>query len=203
MDNNYYYIIASLPDLILNFENSEFSYDKIVDDLKNQLCEKDRQAIKWLEFAANGENLSVHFYRAAANNNIPFIAKYFEFDRLVRNTTVNVLAQKTKQDPYLHFRGKYDPDQEGVKEITTALSEENLYEREKKLDILRWNNISEIVVFDYFNINTILAFIAKAKIVSRWSTMDKKIGAELFEKLVTEVKGTYQVDNSKFKTNKK
>lgn len=69
----------------------------------------------------------------------------------------------------------------------------NIIERERRLDTLKWDMADEITTFDYFNINKVLAFLVKAGIVYRWSKLDSKIGAEMFEKLVADIRKTYEL----------
>ena len=67
----------------------------------------------------------------------------------------------------------------------------NILEREKALDLLYWHKAEEIVAGELFNIEPILAFIAKADIAQRWRRLDPASGAELFSRLVDEVRGTF------------
>jgi hypothetical protein len=67
----------------------------------------------------------------------------------------------------------------------------DIMEREKRLDILKWDMADEITTFDYFNIEKILAFIVKAGIVYRWTQLDAKFGMEMFQKLVKDLRETY------------
>ena len=48
---------------------------------------------------------------------------------------------------------------------------------------------------DVFDIEAILGFIAKLKIIDRWDKLDPETGRELFRKLVEEIRSTY--DNKK------
>ena len=58
-----------------------------------------------------------------------------------------------------------------------------------------WKRIDEITVMDVFDIEAILGFIAKLKIIDRWDRLDPETGRELFRKLVEEIRSTY--DNKK------
>jgi hypothetical protein len=69
----------------------------------------------------------------------------------------------------------------------------DIIERERRLDMLKWDMADEITTFDYFNINKVLAFLVKAGIVYRWSKLDSKIGAEMFKKLVADIRKTYEL----------
>ena len=44
---------------------------------------------------------------------------------------------------------------------------------------------------DFFNIDVILAFLAKGYLVDRWLKLDADKGKHLFRKLVDEVRGTF------------
>ena len=55
-----------------------------------------------------------------------------------------------------------------------------------------WEKISSLTLFNYFDINVILAFITKLNIVARWFRLDEQTGREMFKKLVDEVRGTFK-----------
>ena len=76
--------------------------------------------------------------------------------------------------------------------IEGILSGSDILVRERAIDDLMWDKISEITVFNYFDINAILAFIAKLHIVARWYKLDEASGREMFRKLVNEVRGTFK-----------
>ena len=73
----------------------------------------------------------------------------------------------------------------------------NIIEREFSLDRLKWEEINNYLTFEYFTINNILAILAKAKIIDRWSNLDRAAGMELFRKFVDEVRGTFKGINNK------
>ena len=62
--------------------------------------------------------------------------------------------------------------------------------REQQIDQLKWNKATEIAMMDYFNMNAILAYLVKAKMVQRWVELDKDKGEEMFRRLVKEIRGT-------------
>jgi hypothetical protein len=73
-----------------------------------------------------------------------------------------------------------------------ALALTDILARERALDDLRWSKISALNLFDYFNLDTILGFIARYRITRRWAILDEQAGRELFRKLVEEVRGTFK-----------
>ena len=80
----------------------------------------------------------------------------------------------------------------------------NLQERELRLDLLRWNYFEEITFFEYFTVDKILSFVLKLMMVERWNALDERQGRELFEKLIAELKGSYDFpEEYKFSHGKK
>ena len=73
--------------------------------------------------------------------------------------------------------------------IAAIADEQNLVEKEHKIDLVRWEQASELAGFDYFNINAILSYLAKINIVARWALLDPKRGREMFERIMAELDG--------------
>jgi hypothetical protein len=69
----------------------------------------------------------------------------------------------------------------------------DILERERRLDMLKWDKADDITTFDYFNVERILAFFVKASIVYRWVELDAKTGEELFNRFLKELKETYEM----------
>ena len=67
----------------------------------------------------------------------------------------------------------------------------DILKREQAIGSVVWNKIEELVVMDVFNINVILAFLAKAHIITRWNRLDRVTGRKLFDDFVKEIDETY------------
>ena len=72
------------------------------------------------------------------------------------------------------------------------LATDDLLGRERALDDLMWTKISELSLFNYFDIDAILAFLAKLHIIDRWFSLDEETGRDMFRSLVDEVRGTFK-----------
>ena len=209
---NYHYIIAGLPDLILDFENSGFDFVALFGHIEQMSSKEDKRCMEWLFFGLKEENLNNHFYRAAQKSKTKFIREYFAFDLELRNIQAAYIARKNSMDPAGYLIGSSDiteqlsssnaPDfglslySDSAPSIIKVLETENILDREQMLDNLRWDKANEICKFNYFDINVILAFILKASIVQRWNKLDRKKGASLFKQFVNEVRGTFKPDNN-------
>ena len=71
----------------------------------------------------------------------------------------------------------------------------NLVEKEHKIDLIRWNEAVELATFDYFDINSILSYLARVNIVARWTQLDAVRGREMFERLMAELDGKGLIEN--------
>ncbi len=209
---NYHYIIAGLPNIVLDFESSGYDFDALFGHISEMSSEQDRRCMDWLFFGLNEENLSNHFYRAVKESKNKFIREYFTFDLELRNFQAAYIARKNSLDPADYLIGDNEvieqlkisraPDfglnfySDNASQVFKILDNNNILEREHLLDKLRWEKANEICTFNYFDINVILAFLLKASIVKRWHNLDRKRGAIVFKQLVDEVRGTFKLDNN-------
>lgn len=71
--------------------------------------------------------------------------------------------------------------------ILRAIDESDMLEREKKIDLIKWDLLDERTFFHYFTIEKIFAYTLKLDMIERWIKLDKKTGEELFNKLLTDL----------------
>ena len=102
------------------------------------------------------------------------------------------MAAKESFDESKYIIGEVETSYEEYPQLLQIFETANIFERELQLDKFKWNKISDLTMYHYFDMDVILAFLAKAKIVKRWLDLDKESGAKLFEELVNEVRGTFK-----------
>ena len=199
--DNYVYIVAGLPELTANYDGGSFDFAALKTSVVELLSEKDQQLVELLEEGFDENTLGKGFYEKAAESKNDFIRQYFDFDARLRNMKVNYLAKRLgkKGEDYLVEMPEADFEEET--QVRDILNDADFVERERKMDELKWEKASDIARMDYFNMNTILAFLVKAKAVQRWAELDEKKGEEMFQKLVSEVRGTFE--GVKYDENKK
>lgn len=191
--NNYEYIISSLPAITLDWKFGEgASFDTYVDWIKSQLSDADRKVVDRLLDGFKDENLNREFYEAALKDTNRFIKEYFTFDLNVRNGKARFLnkafERPADQDTIRLEAGEFA---EGPR-LDEALNAPDLLSRERGLDALMWDKILQINIFNYFDLEAILGFIARLHIIGRWFALDEKTGREMFIRLVNEVRGTFK-----------
>ena len=189
--DNYVYIVASLPELTAGLENTGFDYAATKESIMELLSEKDQKLVELFEEGFNEDTLGADFYAKAAESKNRFIREYFDFDARLRNMKVAYLAKRLDKKGEDYFVDMPEADFEEYQQIKDILENADFVLREQKMDELKWEKAGDIARMDYFNMNAILAFLAKAKTVQRWAELDPVKGQEMFEKLVKEVRGTF------------
>lgn len=188
--DNYVYIVAGLPELVVRYEGSDFDYAAIKASVEELLSERDRETVAFLEEGFDETSLNGDFYAKAAASKNRFLREYFDFDGRLRNMKVDYLAKRLgkKGDSYRVVLPEADFEEEG--RIRSIFENPDFVVREQQIDELKWEKAEDIARMDYFNMNTILAFLVKAKMVQRWAELDKAKGQEMFQRLVKEIRGT-------------
>lgn len=197
--NNYEYIVASLPVIEPGSRlGSSSAANAIIDDIREQLSNKDNALVTMLLDGFNPEKLNAGFYRACLGSGSRFLREYFLFDLFLRNTKVeflNASLGRPEGKDVLLLEELEDYEFEQKEEIVEILSGTDIIGREKGLDMAIWEHVEEVTTMDVFDMDAILGFIARLKIIDRWDKLDPETGAELFRRLIREIRATY--DNKK------
>lgn len=199
--NNYYYIIAGLPELSRDWVCGDKDADIMLEEIREQCSSRDRSAIDFLLKGYSAENLTPDFYAEALASGNGFIREWFRFDLSVRNTKVRYLNRALGResgkdviglggDDGIAREGSLEFEEEG--RLGQILDGSDILAREKGIDDLYWAKADELALFHYFDLTVILSFIAKLKIIDRWLKLDEKTGREMFRELVDEVRGTFK-----------
>ncbi len=201
--NNYEYIIASLPDITTGWKFGEKVPHDYIEEITSACTEKDRKLIEFLMSGYLDENLNTEFYLKALTHKDRFIREYFRFDLNVRNAKVKylnkALGRPADKDVLSFPEGTPEQVLEFISEefeeaaaLDNVLGAGDILSRERGLDDLMWAKIDNLTLFNYFDIDVILGFIAKLNIVARWFKLDEQTGREMFKRLVDEVRGTFK-----------
>lgn len=187
--NNYEYIIASLPVISSDFRG-ELDYEGILEQIREQLSEKDLKFFSLLLDGFNPDKLNEDFYKQVLKCPNAFIKGYFLYDLNVRNVRVRFINQNlgrpSEEDVLNILPENYEfEDEEKVRDI---LNNSDILGRERALDDLMWAKAEELCGLQVFSADCIYAFIAKLQIVARWLKLDPQTGRQLFKQLVEEIR---------------
>lgn len=146
------------------------------------------------------------YYDACRRSRSRFLRAWSEFDRTLRNVTAALAARAASRPVEEVVVGGGDVAEQlqrssaadfglrgelpFIDSVIAAMNDEaNLMEKERKIDLVRWEEASELATFDYFNINAILSYLVRINIVARWARLDAARGREMFNRLLAELDG--------------
>ena len=206
--SNFEYIISSLPYLTMDFKYAgQAGFNSVISDIKRDLDEKDQGLVEFLLKGFSDKELNADFYAAALRHRNRFLREYFRFDLNLRNAKVRYLNAQLGREPDQDVMTGEDPEAEDVDidgfrftggefeealKVDNILAEKDLVSREKGLDDVLWDKIDSLATFHYFDIEAVLAYIAKLRIVTRWLNLDEEVGRDVFRRLLKDVRGTYK-----------
>jgi hypothetical protein len=206
--SNFEYIISSLPYLTMDFKYAgQAGFNSVISDIKRDLDEKDQGLVEFLLKGFSDKELNADFYAAALRHRNRFLREYFRFDLNLRNAKVRYLNAQLGREPDMDVMTGEDPEAEDVDidgfrftggefeealKVDNILADKDLVSREKGLDDLLWDKIDGLSTFHYFDIEAVLAYIAKLHIVTRWLNLDEEVGRDVFRRLLKDVRGTYK-----------
>ncbi len=151
------------------------------------------------------------YYEECEHSSCRFVKEWAEFDRTLRNVVAAIVARSLDRSiesvtvgegdvvEQLHRSSAADFGLRGEIQYLDAVisavnDEQNMVEKEHKIDLVRWEQAQQIASADYFNINAILSYVARINIVARWSLLDEKRGREMFERIKQEFDGKNHVN---------
>lgn len=153
--------------------------------------------------------LAASYYAYAMTCGNKFVSSWFEFNLNVNNILAALAARKYKMDVAQVVVGKTEVSRMirtsnardfGLTEMldyfepVLRISEtEELVEREKKTDLLKWHWMEDAVFFNYFTVERIFVFLLKLEMIGRWISMDKEKGSELFRQIIGKLKDEVQI----------
>lgn len=153
--------------------------------------------------------LAALYYSYGMSSNNAFIASWFEFNLNLNNILAALAARKYKMEvssvivgatsicEQLRTSNARDFGLNETLEYFEALQRiadiEELVEREKKVDMLKWKWLEDESFFHYFTIERIFVFLMQLEMIERWILLDKEKGNELFRKMIQDLKNEVQI----------
>lgn len=156
MGNFYTYLLSSLP--MLHFgERPPFTSAKLLKLCKELIPEKDFAVLSDLENKG--------------------FSKWSDFDTSLRNELVKIRASRKRLDSEKYQRPEGNP-QTGLMHVALgAHRNPSLIEAEKILDLARWHFLDEMENGHFFDLDVLIAYVLKLRILERWervNTVDRK-----------------------------
>lgn len=153
--------------------------------------------------------LTSDYYSYAMRTKNSFVSAWFEFNLNLNNIQSAISARKYKIDVASTIVGDTDvcgmlrtsnardfglgdtlPYLENIQRISEI---DDLLEREKKVDQLKWNWMEDESFFNYFKVERLFVFLLQLEMIERWISLDKDKGNELFRALIQGLKNDVQI----------
>lgn len=143
------------------------------------------------------------FYETCARSECRFLRDWYAFDNTLRNIITAYIAREKGLPVADQLVGRGEVTDalgrsaaadfglrneiEYMDQAIALLHVKNIVEKEHQLDLIRWKKAEELSTFVYFNIDFILAYLAKVNIIQRWVALDPSRGKEMFRELIKEL----------------
>ena len=164
----------------------------------------------WREYAAFAEDrLWSLFYEYAMNCSNALVSRWYEFNLDLNNILSAITARTYGLDMQkvivgsnataqaLRTSGARDwglsQELDFFDDVVRLIDEDDLAQRERKTDLLRWRWLEENTFFNYFTVERLFSYMVRLGMVERWTTLDREKGQQLFRQLIGELKEQTEV----------
>lgn len=266
---NYYYLVAGLPDLLLDEGRTKVTVSDLRDEVESQLDPGDYRMMQVLFLKYDNTNLlnllqknnapfreagiysqdfleeqikepddrihgylrrfieqykaderedagepwenilETYFFNFLLSLNNDFIRSWYEL-QLNMNNIIAALNCKKHNIPMEHqlIGDNYvvqailrsnardfglTQDLPEIEPILSAWENNNMLEREKALDLFRWNWIDEHTFFHFFTIEKVFGFMLQLEMVERWMELDREEGERMFRELLDKLGRNFEM----------
>ena len=165
------------------------------------------------ESAAEGifpeDRLAQLYYAHAMSQGNAFVERWFAFNLDLNNFLTAITARRYDLDVKPLIVGDNEVAKalrtsnsrdfgltgvmDGFEEVMRISEIDNLVERERKLDVLKWEWMEENSFFDYFTVEKLFAFLVKIQIIERWISLDAEAGGEMLRGMIRQLKEEVKV----------
>ncbi|GEM_PF-913892 len=190
MSRTYYYFIASLPRI--EFDTSTtlpgltaragsvhskipLSVQDYLKDCKNLLASEDYELVERI-LTEEGSPIKT---------DDKILNAWINFNERLRNELAWFRAERAGKDPLNHAREEKSKDPRLTTMIHQISQQPNLLTTEKFLDQMRWEFLDELSFAQYFNMEFLIIYTLKLKILARYEEIYSDKGKKQFAELKT------------------
>lgn len=151
-----------------------------------------------------------YVYEEGSHSRNAFVREWFAFNLALNNVMAAQICRKhgfdlkkaivgegPVQEQLLTSKAKdFDLSSEldEIGEILRLSEIEDLYDREKKTDALRWRWLEEHTLFHYYEVENVIAYYLMAKMLYRWDLLNVEEGQKVFRELIADMKRDIHFD---------
>ena len=201
----YEYLLAGLPELKAG-SDAPISLDKLNELLDECLTASDKALLNLLRAPMDEATLAEGL---KANNT--FVREWFAFNQDMNNVLVAQICRKHGFDVKTQIVGEGEVAEQlrthatqkdfGLNEVDGDWTEilalagiEDLMQREKAQDAIRFTWLQDRTEFDFFSSEMVFAYYLEAEMLHRWSILTIEEGEKVFRELVKDMKKGIKLD---------
>lgn len=211
----YYALVAGLREWTLDGADKGFDAVETYGEIRRALSRGDRKTAGLLwslgDIYGLGRERVEWLYGKCDASRCKFLREWSRFDRNLRNVIaahtargkgieiegnllgsgdiVEMLAKSSTAD--FSLRGEL----EYIDSLLSALDgKAGFVEKERAIDVIRWNKAEALAEFDSFGMPTILSYLVKISIIHRWEALDPAVGREMYERLLAAMKSEVKIE---------
>ncbi len=174
----------------------------MIEFIKNNKDEKKKYDV------SDENELTWMFFDFVNKTKSKFIRDYFTFDMNLRNLTTDLNCRKYDRELQKEIIGDnkfakalrtsklkdfgLTDDYPFVERVISFFDNPAMIEKERQLDLLRWEFLDERTTFEYFSIDKVLSFLIRLLIIERWSKLDTESGKKVFNGLITRLRNSLE-----------
>lgn len=164
----------------------------------------------WREYASLPEDrLWSLFYDYAMQTDNKFVSSWYSFNLDVNNIQTAITARKYGLDMQKVIVGQNETahalrtsgardwglsqELDYFDDVVRLLEEDDLAQRERKFDMLRWRWLEDNTFFNYFTVERLFSYMVRLGMVERWTSLDREKGQQLFRELIGTLKDQTEV----------
>ncbi len=165
------------------------------------------------------DKLAAFYYANILKTKNSFITEWSRLNLNIKNVFAAFTSKKLGWNPADYIVGNssiekklksstsnisFEEDEmEYFQQLSLIYAEKNITKRERLLDILKWNWIEEQIFDKVFDVETLIAYYLKIRIIERWTDLNDKTGEETFRSIVANLKLQSNKSLNEFKKNQK
>ncbi|MBQ6724745.1 MAG: DUF2764 family protein [Paludibacteraceae bacterium] len=201
----YEYLLAGLPELKAG-SDAPISLDKLNELLDECMTASDKALLNLLRAPMDEATLAEGL---KANNT--FVREWFAFNQDMNNVLVAQICRKHGFDVKTQIVGEGEVAEQlrthatqkdfGLNEVDGDWTEilalagiEDLMQREKAQDAIRFTWLQDRTEFDFFSSEMVFAYYLEAVMLHRWSILTIEEGEKVFRELVKDMKKGIKLD---------
>jgi hypothetical protein len=209
--SQYYTLVAGLREYTPASPGEKgFDAEAVYGEIRRELSSEDRRAagLLWslMDIYGLRRERIEELYSLCAASSCGWLRDWALFDRNLRNVIAASTARgkgRAVADSLVSLAGDEIPlslerssaadfnlrgELDYIDRLLGALGEVNVVEKERTIDMIRWEKADSLAEGDVFGAPVLLAYLVKVAIIGRWAVLDPATGRQMYDRLVTSMK---------------